>query len=196
MKTRLALVIALALMALPLMAQRPGEPRSGEAQHPTEMQHPGETQHAAQAEHTVPRANQGRIPPAPPKREPGTKPEPERRSGRVNNTPHVANDHWYGHDKPNDRRYQLARPFEHGHFEHFGPSYRYNIVRIDPNLHRFWLPGGYFFDIPAWDWPLAADWCWNCGEDFVVYEDPDHPGWYLLYDSQTGAFVHALYMGA
>ncbi len=114
----------------------------------------------------------------------------------MNSMPHVNNNRWYGHDAPSDQRYHLDRPFEHGHFERFGPSYRYNVVRVDPRLHHFWLPGGYFFEVPAWDWPLAADWCWSCGgEDFVIYEDPDHPGWYLLYNLHTGAFVHVLYMG-
>jgi len=183
MKTRLALAGALALsLILPLLAQRGEEPRrSGEAQRP---------------EQNAPRANQGRIPAPPPKREPRAKPEPQRiEGGRVNSVPHVANDHWYGHDKPNDPRYHLDHPFEHGHFANFGQSYRYSVVRIDSNLHRFWLPGGYFFDIAAWDWALAADWCWTCGDDFVVYEDPDHPGWYLLYNVNTGAYIHVQYMG-
>jgi len=113
----------------------------------------------------------------------------------MNNLPHVSNDRWYGHDTPNDKRYHLDRPFAHGRFERFGPSYRYNIIRIDPNLHRFWLPGGFFFEIAAWEWPLCLDWCWSCGDDFVIYEDPDHPGWYLLYNLHTGAFVHVMYMG-
>ena len=183
----LALAVALALsLTLPLLAQRGEEqhqPSSGEAQ----MQHPAQN---------APRANQGRIPAPPPKREPRAKPEVERREGgHVNSIPHVANDHWYGHAKPNDPRFHLDRPFEHGHFANFGPSYRYNVLRIDPNLRRFWLPGGYYFDVAPWDWALASDWCWSCGEDFVVYEDPDHPGWYLLYNLMTGAFVHVLYMG-
>jgi len=195
MKIRLAVASGLFLvLVLHVLAQRPSEsqrePRSGEVQRPEEVQRPSEPAHGP------PRANQGRIPEPPPRREPSAKPEPQRiEGGRVNSVPHVANNHWYGHDKPNDARYHLDRPFEHGRFEHFGPSYRYNVVRFDPNLRRFWLPGGYFFEVPAWDWPLAADWCWNCGDDFVIYEDPDHPGWYLVYNIHTGAYVHALYMG-
>ena len=193
MKIGLAVVGGL-ILSLPLWAQRPGEkPRAPEA-------HSGEAQHAPEMERrpepNAPRANQGRIPAAPPKREYHAKPEPERRApGWSNNTPHVSNDHWYGHSKPNDSRYRLAQPFEHGHFERFGPSYHYNVVRIDPGLHRFWLPGGYYFDVASWDWPLVSDWCWNCGDDFVVYDDPDHPGWYLLYNIHTGAYVHVQYMG-
>ena len=181
MNTRLTLTMAL-LVALPAFSQRAGE-----------TQRPSEPQRSAQS----PRANQGRIPAPPPQRAATAQPEPERKEGgRVNSMPHVSNDHWYGHDTPNDKRYHLDRPFAHGRFAHSGPSYRYNIVRIDLKLHRFWLPGGFFFEICAWDWPLAMDWCWNCGgDDFVVYDDLDHPGWYLLYNLHTGAYVHVLYMG-
>jgi len=200
MKTRLAFAMALALvLALPALSQRRDEPRSGEPQRSEPQRgeaRSGEMQHPAQPEHNQPRANQGRIPAPPPQRESRAKPEPERRDGgRVNNTPHVSNDRWYGHDRPNDRRFHVDRPFEHGRFEHFGPSYRYRIERIDRDHRRFWFPGGFFFEISPWDWPLAADWCWECGEDFVVYVDPDHPGWYLLYNLHTGAYVHVLYMG-
>jgi hypothetical protein len=147
--------------------------------------------------HQTPRANQGHIPAAPPRRDAQAKPEEERHpTGHVNTTPHVNQNHWYGHDAPNDARYHLDHPFEHGHFAHFGPSYRYRVERFDPALHRFWFPGGFYFQIADWDWPLAADWCWNCGDDFVVYEDPDHPGWYLLYNVHTGAYVHVTYMGS
>lgn len=175
--------------------QHPGEPH-GEPQHQGEPAHgAGEMQHPSQVPHGPPRANQGRIPAPPVKREPAARPAPDTRGGHTSNIPHVADNRWYGHDRPNDSHYHLPHPFEHGRFAHFGPTYRYNVVRIDPRLHEFWLPGGYYFQVPAWDWALAEDWCWNCGEDFVVYEDPDHPGWYLLYNIHTGAYVHVLYMG-
>jgi hypothetical protein len=187
MKTRLSVAIALALFAVyPAFAQH------GEAGHAQAPAAHVEVPHNAAA----PRANQGHIPPAPPVRTTkGAKPEGEKIAGHLNNTPHVNNDHWYGHDKPNDARYKVAHPFEHGHFTAFGPDHRYNIVRIDRDAHRFWLPGGFYFDIAAWDWPICADWCWDCADDFVVYEDTDHPGWYLLYNVHTGVYVHVTYMG-
>jgi hypothetical protein len=158
---------------------------------------PATSQHREEGGQERPRANQGRIPEPPPRREePHARPEQERRpTGHINTTPHVNNDHWYGHDRPDDRRYHVDHPFEHGRFEHFGASYRYRVERFDRDHHRFWFPGGFYFQIADWDWPLAADWCWDCGDDFTVYEDPDHPGWYLLYNIHTGGYVHVSYMG-
>ena len=114
----------------------------------------------------------------------------------MDSTPHVNKDTCFGHDRPDDRHYYIAHPFEHGHFEHFGPSYRYNIERFDRDARRFWLLGGFYFEVAPWDWPIGADWCWDCGADFVVYEDPDHPGWYLLYNVHTGRYVHVSYLGS
>ncbi|MFZ0819326.1 MAG: hypothetical protein WAM91_04605 [Candidatus Acidiferrales bacterium] len=116
-------------------------------------------------------------------------------SGHTNDTPHVNHNTFYGHEAPNDARFHLDHPFEHGHFAHFGPSYRYRVTRFDAGLHRFWFTGGFYFQVADWDWTLCADWCWTCGDDFVVYEDPDHPGWYLLYNVHTGVYVHCQYMG-
>ncbi len=184
MNRRLAFPLVLAvLVALPAIAQR-DEGKGQNATHEERGQNP-------------PRANQGRVPPPPPKRDnPHAKPEPERLEGnRVNSTPHVSNDHWYGHDSPNDKRFHIDHPFEHGRFDRFGPSYRYRIERFDPALHRFWLPGGFFFEVASWDWPVCADWCWDCADDFVIYEDTDHVGWYLLYNVHTGVYVHVTYMG-
>jgi len=173
MRFRLAIPVALAfLIAIPIFAQRSEEHDEG------------------------PRGNHGRIPEGPPpKREIHAKPEVERHEGRVNSVPHVNNDHWYGHDRPNDKRYLIAHPFEHGHFEHIGASYRYRVERFDRDHHRFWFPGGFYFEVASWDWSLCSDWCWDCGDDFTVYDDPDHPGWYLLYNIHTGGYVHVSYMG-
>jgi len=148
----------------------------------------------------TPRANQGHVPPAPPptpRTRPAAPPLVERDgNGRINGTPHVNHDRWYGRDGLNDARYRAVRnPVQRGRFTRFGPGYRYDIVRIDRGLHRFWLPDGFFFDIAIWDWPTCDEWCWDCADDYVIYEDPDHPGWYLLYNVHTGQYVHVEYMG-
>jgi hypothetical protein len=192
-------ILGLALAA-PAFSQRPGEGRPPE-QRPQEQrpqeQRPQENR-GGERGNNYPRGNQGRIPDPPQRREQNARPEPQRHDGgRINSVPHVANDHWYGHDAPNDRRYHLDHPFEHGHFEHFGPQYRYRIERFDRDRHEFWFPGGFYFQIASWDWDVAANWCWDCdADDFVVYDDPDHPGWYLLYNVHTGQYIHVQYMGS
>ena len=56
---------------------------------------------------------------------------------------------------------------------------------------------GFSFQIASWDWDVAAGWFWDCdSDDFVVYEDPDHDGWYMLYNVHTGQYVHVMYMGS
>ena len=113
----------------------------------------------------------------------------------MNNMHHVNHDRWYAFDRPDDRRYRPSRPYAHGRFAHVGTGFRYAVLRVEAARHRFWLPGGFAFDVAAWDWPICADWCWDCGDDFVVYADPDHVGWYLIYNVHTGVYVHATYMG-
>ena len=157
----------------------------------------GETQRSSQRSENKPRANQGHIPSGPPARTSHRAPRQGERlpTGHLNDTPHVNHDQWYGHEAPNDPRFRLAHPFSNGRFAHSGPTFRYEIMRVNAGLHRFWLPDGFCFEVAAWDWPFCADWCWDCGDDFVIYDDPDHIGWYLLYNIHTGIYVHVLYMG-
>jgi len=116
-------------------------------------------------------------------------------NGRINTTPHVNHNQWYGHDSPNDSRYHLERPFARGAFRGFGPGFRYRFLRVDSDRHWFWFPGGFYFEVAPWDWPFFVDWCGIAAMISVVYEDPDHIGWYLLYNMHTGAYVHVQYMG-
>jgi hypothetical protein len=156
----------------------------------------GATPDGNASQQMAPRANEGHLPPAPSARGLNAGDAGERLGdGRINNTPHVNHNQWYGHDSPSDPIYFLERPFADGRFDHPGPNFRYRFWRVDPYRHWFWLPRGFYFEVAAWDWPVFADWCWDCGDDFVVYDDPDHIGWYLLYNMHTGVYIHVQYMG-
>jgi len=140
--------------------------------------------------------NAGRIPPPPPARAQDAARDAERLpDGSLDNRPHVSNDHWYGHDAPSDPRFHLDHPWPHGHFADAGPAFQYRVGGVDTTAHRFWFTGGGYFEVAAWDWPLVTDWCWNCADDYVVYDDPDHLGWYVLYNMQNGVYVHVQYLG-
>jgi len=176
------LLILVLVMAVGAVAQR-NQQRSAPQQHsaPPQQQH---------------RGNSGRVPPAPQARPQGGQPEVHTyQNGKVDQRPHVSNDKWYGHDDRNDARFHVDHPYEHGRFENFGPSHPYRFSRFDLGLHRFWFGGGYGFQIADWDWEYASEWCWTCPDDIVVYDDPDHPGWYLVYNTETGVYVHAQYIG-
>lgn len=143
-----------------------------------------------------PRANAGEIPPPPERRsEEHARPEVEHRGDHLDAMPHVGGNRWFGHDEPGDPRYRLEKPFAFGRFERFGPAFRHRVVRVDHEHHRCRFDDDFLFEVAVWDWPLWDSWCWDCGDDFVVYEDPDHVGWYLIYDVHTGGFVHAQYLG-
>ncbi len=110
------------------------------------------------------------------------------------NAPHVDDGRrWVGHDGGrDDQHYRVDHPWEHGRFEGgFGPEHRWRLGGGDPRRFRF---GNWYWTVAPYDLAYVGDWFWD-SDDIIIYEDPDHPGWYLAYNPRLGTYVHVEYMG-
>jgi hypothetical protein len=108
--------------------------------------------------------------------------------------PHVHPDgKWIGHDSGrDDAHYHVDHAWEHGRFSGgIGRDHVWHLGGGDRD--RFWF-GNSFFSIAPFDYGYVDGWQWD-RDDVVLYDDPDHPGYYLAYNPRLGTYVHVLYLG-
>jgi len=108
--------------------------------------------------------------------------------------PHVHdNDEWIGHNYGRENGYyRRDNLWQQGRFGlGIGREHVYRLA--GGNRNRFWFNGSYF-GVARYDYGYVNDWRWN-GDHIVIYEDPEHPGWYLAYNTRLGTYVHVEYFG-
>ena len=182
MRTTIGLLTVLGMLCFPSLAQRKNDEHHGGESH---------------------KVGGGYVPkhgPAPVKAPPphnNLQPATRRFADQPNHpeAPHVhTNGQWVGHDTGRaDVRFHLDRPWEHGHFPgRIGRGHIYRLVGGGPS--RFWF-GGFFFNVAEPDLGFCADWLWG-SDQIVLYDDPDHIGWYLAYNVRLGTYVHVMYLGS
>jgi hypothetical protein len=110
--------------------------------------------------------------------------------------PHVHTDgRWIGHNgRRGDNRFQLLvdHPFAPAGFPgEIGFGHDYRLSGGDARRFTF---GRFSFSVAPSEYGYCRDWLWE-SDPIVIYEDPDHLGWYLGYNSRLGTYLHVHFLG-
>jgi len=106
---------------------------------------------------------------------------------------------WYKH---RDRDYDQW-DYDGGRIRpgHYYPHGRYPYVRhvivvrgFDPRTRHIILYDQSNWVVAPYDVPRCHDWEWD-RDRVYVYDDYDHPGWYVLFNSRLGSSVHVEFFG-
>lgn len=90
-------------------------------------------------------------------------------------------------------RIEEGRRYPHGRYA--AVRHDYVSLSIDLRSRRVMLEDRSAWVVAPYDMPHCRDWRW--GQDRVfVYDDDEHPGWYLLFNARLGRYVHVEFFGA
>jgi hypothetical protein len=67
------------------------------------------------------------------------------------------------------------------------------LPKAECHRERF-SAGGSFFSVAPADYAYCRDWLWNA-DRILIYDDPDHAGWYLAYNVRLGTYIHVQFPG-
>lgn len=106
---------------------------------------------------------------------------------------------WYKHDRDDYRdwdddhdRIRPGRAYPFGRYDHVRSVFI--ARRIDYRTRRVVLYDNSNWVVAAYDLDRCRDWEWE-RDQVYVYDDDHHPGWYLLFNSRLGRYVHVEFSG-
>lgn len=107
---------------------------------------------------------------------------------------------WYKHGDRDDHRdwdseRDRIRPghsYPYGRYEHVRGEFI--ARRIDYRTRRVVLYDNSNWVVASYDLDRCRDWEWE-RDRVYVYDDDHHPGWYLLFNTRLGRYVHVEYFG-